>query len=147
VFDCYPGQTAAQGCNVVVQGTTLQSLDGKQTVRSPDLRYRIAGNYVIPLANLPFDFYAQAAWNWTDDQQARFNHDPVTVVTKYERLDVTLGLADKDGRYDVSFFGRNVTDDWREGTLVSAAIIAQPFFTAVRDQEAYYGIRGRYNFR
>ena len=146
VFDCYPGQTAAQGCNVVVQGTTLQSLKGKQTVRSPDLRYRIAGDYLVPLSSLPFDFYAQVAWNWTDDQQARFNQDPLTRVSAYERLDITLGIADKDGRYDISLFGKNVTDDWREGTLSSAGIIGRVFFTPVRDQEAYYGIRGRYNF-
>jgi iron complex outermembrane receptor protein len=146
VFDCYPGQTAEQGCNVVVDGTTLQSLDGKQTVRSPDLRYRIAGDYVIPLASMPFDFYAQLAWNWTDDQQARFNQDPLTRVSSYERLDMALGIAEKDGRYDISVFGKNLTDDWREGTLSSAGIIGRVFFTPVRDQEAYYGVRARFNF-
>lgn len=146
VFDCYPGQTAAQGCNVVVDGTTLQSLDGKQTVRSPDLSYRIAADYVVPLASMPFDFYAQLAWNWTDDQQARFNQDPLTRVSSYERLDMTLGIAAKNGKYDISVFGKNLTDDWREGSLSSAGIIGRVFFSPVRDQEAYYGVRARFNF-
>lgn len=81
-----------------------------------------------------------------DDQQARFNQDPLTRVSDYGRLDMTLVIAEKDGRYDVSLFSKHLTDDWRAGTLSSAGIIGHVFFTPVRDQEAYYGVRARFNF-
>lgn len=59
---------------------------------------------------------------------------------------MTLGIAKKDGRYDVSLFSKHLTDDWSAGTLNSAGIIGPVFSKPVRDQEAYYGVRARFNF-
>jgi iron complex outermembrane receptor protein len=146
---CWPGQTAAQGCTILgedgVAGGT--DVDGESGVQAPDWSYRASGRYDIPLTSMPFDLYAAAAYTWQDDIQYKLNQDPLLNQPSYGLLDITLGLEDKQGRYSVSLYGKNVTDEEFLLNWDSAeAVIGRKYGRISRQAQAYYGIQARYNF-
>lgn len=138
---CYPGQTAAQGCNAGVQ-----SIDGKQGLNTPDLKYNVAVNYAMDFDSLPFDAYWRLGYVWQDDVVFQLNHDPFSVQDSYGLLDMTLGLVDKQGRYEVSLYGKNLTDEEFYNNLQESRVIARTFGYSSRASERYYGVSVRVNF-
>lgn len=147
---CYPGQTEAQGCNInpgpdgVFRG---QSVDGKSAVQAPEWSYRASARYEMPLASMPFDLFGVASYTWQDDVQFKLTHDPLTKMDAYGLLDVTIGLQDKQGRYDVSIFGKNITDELFYLNMdATEVVIGRQYVRMSRQAEAYWGIQARYNF-
>ena len=122
-------------------------VDGESGVQAPDWSYRASGRYDIPLTSMPFDLYAAAAYTWQDDIQYKLNQDPLLNQPSYGLLDITLGLEDKQGRYSVSLYGKNVTDEEFLLNWDSAeAVIGRKYGRISRQAQAYYGIQARYNF-
>lgn len=146
LFDCYVNQTAALGCNVTVGTGTFQSLEGKTPVTAPDWKYRIAGYYFLPLADMPWDGYVNVSWNWQDRQQYDVSDDPNTLGKAYGLLDFAVGVESKSGRYNVELFGKNARNQWYPGSL-SATNQSQglALWQGARGQHSYFGMRVRVN--
>lgn len=147
-FACYGGQTAAEGCDVVLTpgSDPVQDLSGLQPVNAPDWRYRIAGYYSLLLADMPWDGYANASWTWQDEQVYEMTGDPMQIGKPYGLLDFTVGVEAKSGSYNVEIFGKNALDNWYPGTIGSTApLYAEQLFIATRGQHAYFGMRVRVN--
>ena len=148
---CYPGQPQGAGeCEFDNNndGTAdLQDLDGKSGVMAPDLAYRALVRYDIMFDTLPFDGFAQVSYTWQDDIQFRLTYDPMTEQDAYGLTDIVVGIEDRQGRYTVSVFGKNIGDEEFVNNLDSAdGVIGRVFGRVTRQARAYYGIRARYNF-
>ena len=147
-FACYSGQTDADGCNIVLApgSNPVQSLEGLQPVNAPDWRYRVAGYYSLPLADMPWDGYANMSYTWQDEQVYEMTGDPFQIGKPYGLLDFTLGMEAKSGRYLVEVFGKNALNNWYPGTIGSTSpLYAKQLFIATRGQHAYFGLRVRVN--
>jgi len=144
VFNCYSGQTADLGCNVVTVARTLQSLAGVQTDLSPKWKYRLEGNYNRSITD-SLDGYANLAWMYTSGMKFDTNQDPTIFLDGYGLLDFAVGVASKTGRYTVEVFGKNILDQWYPATLGDSRTFAIGYFGPSRGQEAYYGMRVRIN--
>ncbi|GAB3101638.1 TonB-dependent receptor [Aestuariicella hydrocarbonica] len=107
--ECYPGQTAAQGC---VGGQ--QDLSGKDMPFSPDLAVNLFARYDIALQSLPFNAYLQGAYHWQDEVQYNTNNDPKTIQDSYGLADLALGVESKDGMYSLQLFVKNAFDTFYE---------------------------------
>ena len=148
LFNCYIGQTAAQGCNVLVPGATpLQNLSGKTVNDSPRWKYRMAGNYEAQLPGLPIKAYAQLGWTYRSRVQYEFDQTPLTIFGGYGLLDATVGLSDNRDRYLLEFFGKNLTDKWHPASLQELGGVGLAVFTPARDADRYFGVRLQVNFR
>jgi iron complex outermembrane receptor protein len=149
LFHCYIGQTAAQGCNVLVPGSTtpLESLDGKPLNDSPRWKYRMAGNYEVQLPGIPIKAYAQLAWVYRSRVQYEFDQTPQTILGGYGLLDATVGLTDSSGRYLLEFFGKNLMDKWHPASLAEFSGIGLATFVPARDADRYFGARFQVNIR
>jgi len=144
LFNCYLGQTADLGCNVVTGATTLQSLVGRQTDLSPKWKYRLEGNYSQSITD-SLDGYANLAWMYQTGVQFDPGQDPNVFQDGYGLLDFAVGVASKTGRYTVEVFGKNILDQWYPASLESPPIFGTQLFNPIRGQEAYYGMRVRIN--
>jgi iron complex outermembrane recepter protein len=147
---CYPGQTEAQGCNInpdedgVFKG---QDVDGENGVQAPEWSYRASGRYDLPLSSMPFDLFGVVAYTWQDEMQFKLTQDPYTMQDSYGLMDITIGLQDKAGRYDVSIFGKNVTDEeFYLNMDATEVVIGRQYVRMSRQAQAYWGIQARYNF-
>jgi len=144
LFNCYVGQTADLGCNVVTGATTLQSLDGVRTDLSPKWKYRLEGNYNRSVTDR-LDGYVNLAWMYQTGVQFDTGQDPYTFMEGYGLLDFAVGVASKTGRYTVEIFGKNILNQWYPASLESGRIFGLQLYNPIRGQEAYYGMRVRIN--
>lgn len=146
--DCYPGQTFEQGCNVPsADGSFVQELDGTPTPNVPEWKYTLAANYDLPLKNMPFDGYGRLSYVWQDESQSGLKQDPLTRQEDYGILNLVLGITDNEGRFDVSLFGRNITDEFfsiQRGEIT--ALQAGYFQFTSRNAQAYWGVKANLYF-
>jgi iron complex outermembrane receptor protein len=145
---CYFGQTAAEGCIEVGPGQFAQDIYGRSGVNAPEVKYNVNGRYDLLMSSMPFDASATVSYTWTDDNSFQLLYDPsASYQDSYGTLDVTLGISDKQGRYTVALFGKNVLDENFVTYKYSDAgrnVAARG--TYGRGSFAYWGLRASYNF-
>ena len=81
IFDCYPGQTAALGCNIDRDGNGVnesQDLSGKPLALLPEWKLTLAARYETEFPGQDFSFYFRPALTWQDEVQYSINQDPRT---------------------------------------------------------------------
>ncbi|MCZ0942403.1 MAG: TonB-dependent receptor [Gammaproteobacteria bacterium] len=152
---CYDGQTLDTGCNVPVfddAGTLIaveQDVSGKQAPHTPELSYRLAARFDIPLANLPFDAFGDISFAWQDDTPLEYTHDPYQVQGSFETLDLSLGIRGKEERYEVSLFVRNATDErWSMSRSSVNTLSWRSNAEMVREAAGrFIGAKARWNFQ
>jgi iron complex outermembrane receptor protein len=147
---CYPGQTLAQGCSIDLTNDGIpesQDLEGNSGPVAPDLSYRLLARYDFFLNTMPFDAFAQVSYTWQDDIQYGLTYDPLTVQKAYGLTDIVAGIHDKEGRYEVSLFGKNIGDKEFFSALDAAnGTIGRLYARVPRQGQSYYGVRVKYNF-
>ena len=153
---CYPGQSAALGCVGGLDGPGLgdnvgsgglTDVAGTQAPNTPEFKFNLALDLDVPMNGMPFDGFANVAYTWQDDVHFTLNNDPLLAQEDYGLLDFTVGIMDKKGKYEISFFGKNVTDKFHVGAMRENIIgIARAFHRTPRAADAYFGGRIKYNF-
>ena len=150
--DCYPFQTAAEGCVPVdpndPNSPDAQDLSGKDLANSPDLKFNIAGDWTIPLDSLPFDGFVNFSYQWQDDVNFDLLQNPATVQDSYGIFNLSLGINDPDLRYRVTLFMNNVTDEKYVTSITSSGFYSAPVLSqqVPRGAERYAGLRLKFNF-
>lgn len=89
-----------------------QDLSGGELPYSPDWKFNIAANYVVPLDSQPVDIVLKANFRMQDDVQLSIDQDENQQQEAYEILDASIQLRDKDDRYSASLFVKNVFDEY-----------------------------------
>lgn len=90
----------------------VQDLSGGELPDSPDWKFTLAANYFMPLERWPFDLVFKANYRIQDDVQYRIEQDRFTIQESYDVLDFSVELKDKNERYSVNAFVKNVLDDF-----------------------------------
>jgi iron complex outermembrane receptor protein len=148
--ECFFGQTAAQGCNIdnSDDGTPdTQNIRGKTLPNTPDYKYNLAMQYDLPLADMPFDGYALLSYVYTDDLHYDVLQDVLQKQKGYDMLNLTLGFVDKEGRYEIQVFGKNILDDhYYADKGESFGALGRIHARTSRNAQAYWGARLKYNF-
>ena len=75
----------------------------------PEWQYTVAANYETEIANLGFLNF-RAAYQWLDDQFVDTLNSPSLALDSYGLLDASITYIDPSQRYELSLFGRNLTD-------------------------------------
>ena len=109
---CYYEQSAEQGCTLDRDGNGTpdhQDVTGSKSVGTPDLSYTVSGRYEWSLTS-SLNSYVLLNWNWRDDVQFTLENDPLTIQKAYGLADAVVGIEEINGRYEVSFFAKNLFD-------------------------------------
>lgn len=140
--NCYPGQTAAQGCTGTPQ---RQDLAGKRLPSAPEWKLNVGWDYDFALGSLPFDGLFSGSYVWQSEQNFSLNQDPQTAQDAYGILNLSAGIRHRDERYRITLFVNNVLD---KGYAVSGGNQFGNFgnnlatdFMPARDFSRYGGIR------
>jgi iron complex outermembrane recepter protein len=102
---CYPGQTAAQGC---VGGR--QDLSGERLVRAPEFVFNVGADYSLSLGAWKSDISVDATRSSSYDTSA--DNAPGGIQDAYWRLNASLHLSPADERFRLSLIGRNLTNSY-----------------------------------
>jgi iron complex outermembrane receptor protein len=82
---------------------------------TPENTFGFSTTYTIPIG--PGEFWAYASYRWRDEIETIANNDPLGHLDSIENVDFTVNYSWSDGRYRVSAYGRNITDE-RERTTI-----------------------------
>jgi iron complex outermembrane receptor protein len=142
---CYPLQTAAQGCT----GTPArQNLSGTTAIQAPKWKFNIGGDFSPALTS---DLRAVVQGNWQYQSSIYFQpRDPQTFQPAYSIVNVGLGVREEDRRWEVVAFVNNLFDKQYYGSLVNTAsnfglnVATQAVLP--RDFRRYAGVRASFNF-
>jgi iron complex outermembrane receptor protein len=103
---CYPGQTAEQGCTGGVQ-----DLAGKTLLRAPRLTYSLGADYEPHL--LPeWSTKLSAQASYSSSYQAATDYAPGGLQKSYWLLNAAVRVGPDSGRYELALIGRNLTDSY-----------------------------------
>ncbi|SLK01120.1 TonB-dependent receptor [Novosphingobium mathurense] len=140
---CYFGQTADQGCV-----NNAQDLSGGDLPNAPDFRMTAFVKQYVPMGDsLPFDTYVQSNMTYQTRVQYQLDQNPVTIQDGFAVVNAELGLEDKDGKYSLAFFVRNLFDKNFTGNIFSSSFNGGRVYQQVlRDADRYWGVRGSFSF-
>ena len=153
---CWSGQTIETGCNIDLNGNLITDpaaavqtdMDGANAPNTPELAYNIGISHIFPLENLSFDIHGSVNYVWQDEVSFPLNGDPLLVQDSYGLLNFSLSMIDKEDRYEVMLFGKNINDEeFVSGATESSGFIARKSIRLSRGAQSYYGVRLKYNFR
>jgi iron complex outermembrane receptor protein len=143
---CYPGQTAAQGCS----GTPArQNLAGFRPAQAPVWKLSLNGEYTPTLTStlqglVQFGYTYQSKFNFG------LNNDPETVQNAYGIANLALGVRSGEGHWEVAAFVNNLFDKLYYYNIADSfgnqgnAEAVQSYLP--RDMRRYGGVRASYNF-
>ncbi|WP_304217081.1 TonB-dependent receptor [Phenylobacterium aquaticum] len=147
VAQCYPRQTAAQGC---VGSPGRQNLAGKRPAQAPKIKLSADINYSHPLQGTNLDGVASATYSYQSKVNYALNQDPQTIQKGYGILNLTVGVKNPTKHYEVMAFVNNAFDEHYYANIFDqAGTYNSQLATQVilpRDFKRFAGIRAAYSF-
>ena len=143
---CYPGQTAALGC---VGTPTRQNLAGYRPAQAPLWKASLSGEYT-PTLTSSLQGLLQVAYTYQSQINFGLNNDPETIQKGYGITNLSLGVRDSAGRWEVAGFVNNLFDKQYFYNIANSfgnqgnAEAVQGYVP--RDFRRYGGVRASYNF-
>lgn len=148
--DCWTGQTS--GCVELLDsagmgtGRQAQDLGGEDLNNSPDLKFTVSAEYLLPFENLPFNGFFNLSYQWQDDVNFSLLGDPGSEQEAYGIANLSLGIVESaNERYTVTLFVNNLFDEDYVTSIANfgglwgnAPTYIQTF---PRDAERYAGIQ------
>jgi iron complex outermembrane receptor protein len=93
-----------------VNGDGIETDNSDRTPRNtPENTFGLTSTYTIPIG--PGDLMAYASYRWRDEIETIANNDSLGSLDSIDNLDVTLNYIWNDGRYRLTAYGRNITDE------------------------------------
>lgn len=122
--------------------------NGTQLPLAPIWKATVIADYTFELTKI--DIVPTLVYNYVDDQYADLNNPAALKLPSYSTWDLALAFMDKDDRYRLSLFARNLTDEsyavmaTSSGAAPTAA--GAPRLQIPREAEFYWGAEFRMNF-
>jgi iron complex outermembrane receptor protein len=117
VSNCYPGQTAAQGC--VATPKPHQDLAGATLSNAPKFVFTLNADYDFPIEQFDKVGFVHLTYHHTSSVLYNSNQDPNSIQKAYGILNASIGLEPTDGSYTLSLYVKNLLDQ-RYASFISA---------------------------
>ncbi len=114
VGQCYPGQTIAQGCNLLPSGGVFngQDYDGLRPPKAPEYAARLGVTYETPISSSGMLLRVSGDAGYTSSYNFSDALRPDAVQDEFWKLDTAIALISADERWTLSLIGRNLTDEY-----------------------------------
>jgi iron complex outermembrane receptor protein len=86
-----------------------QAYTGNRLPRSPKNKFNIGGQYEAPIGDLSAKL--RVDYSWVDDAFFEASNIPQQLWPSHENLDARLSIAGPDERWELSLWGKNLTDE------------------------------------
>lgn len=146
---CYFGQEAVNPDCVDPDGPTGpivpvgQDMSGNTLQFSPEWSGHLTLEHILPLGSL--ELRSALNVDYSDEYAIAADLDPRSIQDSFTRVGLRIALTDIEGRWDVAFIGRNLTDE-ETSTWANDTPLANGGFYHHIDRLRSYAIQARYNF-
>lgn len=116
-FDSFPNATALPAVVAAAQAAGVtpppQDLTGERNHFSPEWQISLSGEWRDDFGATGWGWFLRGEYQYVDDQNvgAETNQNPQSIQTGYSLVNGRLGLTGRDGQWELSVFGRNLTDE------------------------------------
>ncbi len=147
VAQCFPLQTAAQGCT----GTPArQRLTDRTPPQAPKWKLTMSAEYHHALGALPFEGVVSGNYAYQSRVNYSLNQDPFTIQPAYGVLNLSFGIRNPSQHWEVMGFVNNVTNEHYYSQIFnsSGTYNNMPAIQVInpRDFNRYAGLRASYSF-
>jgi iron complex outermembrane receptor protein len=147
---CFQNATATTPATVAGQAIVsnvpvVQNLTGVTMPNSPKLKFALSVEQKGPLTNT-LDFVFDGNYTWRSHAQMLVDQNPYGIQGSFGILNLSAGVADKNGRYTITAFVNNVfnrvyytdiEDFWSSPWGATSNVVGQP----ARDSKTFGGVR------
>lgn len=137
---CYPGQTADQGC---VAG--VQDLTGAPLQFAPEISGNLVAQWDQPIAS-DMEMRVRLSMFMTDDYVSDLKQDPSTLIPGYEKFDARIGFGPMDRKWELALIGRNLTDELVSSWRADVPGAGSNAHFALMDRTRQIAVQARYQF-
>lgn len=127
-----------------------KDVSGEHTTYSPEWKLVLGGRYVKAIPGTGIDGFVQLNYRWQSETQYDPNQNPLTLQDAYGVADLSFGVEDQSGRYKVSFFIKNLTDQQYVSNLAAFADTTGTGASVIqfvpKSADRYFGGSVRVNF-
>ncbi|MDH4039129.1 MAG: TonB-dependent receptor [Gammaproteobacteria bacterium] len=145
---CAPAQRVDPTGECALYG--YHDVRGEGMPYSPKYKFSLSSRYLVPL-DMSFDVALTGTYRWQDDVLYSIDQDKNKIQEAYGVLDLSIGLVDDAGRYEISVYVNNALDEnyasaILQNNIFSAAVTgALPYDQYLtRDSERRVGLELRY---
>lgn len=145
---CSPAQRVDPAGECAIFG--YQDVRGEGMPYSPEFKFTLSTRYMVPL-DMSFDLALGANYRWQDDVLYAIDQDENKEQESFGVLDLSIGLMDDGGRYEVNLYVDNVLDEDYASAILTNNIFNSAATGALaydqylsRDAERRVGIEMRY---
>ncbi len=137
-FNLPPGGNPSQ---VIPSGTPLGY--------APKWKGSLAADYRLELGGA-FDLLFGLQGSYQSEQLSLFDANPIVreagIIDGYALVDASIGIADKDDRYRVTLFARNLFDQSFAAAIANGGPAGSYLYRIPREADRHFGITARVNF-
>ena len=116
----------------------VQDLKGQTGVYTPEFSGSIYADYTVAITD-SLNLMIGAELNHVDEFYLQPDLDKVELAEATDKIDVRLGLAAKDGQWELILFGRNITDEQTRGFGTDLPLIPGAHFAFVGSGKEWGG--------
>ena len=113
---------------------------GQTGVYTPEFSGSIYADYTVAITD-SLNLMIGAELNHVDEFYLQPDLDKVELAEATDKIDVRLGLAAKDGQWELILFGRNITDEQTRGFGTDLPLIPGAHFAFVGSGKEWGGAR------
>ncbi|WP_229493789.1 TonB-dependent receptor [Massilia arenae] len=147
--NCYPGQTAAEGC-ILIGGVPLQDLSGKRLSNAPRTKLNLGATYNFPIGESGYSGIA----NINGQYQSSVNYDlaanPLADQKGYGTVNGSIAFFNPSQNVKLTFYVNNLFDKSyasfvgdNYNVFGNVHVLTQ---TLPRNSDRYFGVRMKYDF-
>jgi len=143
---CYPGQTAAQGCT---GSPSRQNLTGFRPAQAPEWKASFNADFT-PHLTQSLDGIVQLAYSYQSKINFSISQDPQTAQPGYGIVNLSAGIRQPDRKWEVVAFVNNLFNKHYFSNMADSfgnqgsALATQSYLP--RDFRRYAGVRASYKF-
>ncbi len=147
--------TFSLGCNSVQNATGTcpnydptgkgvkgaQNADGLRVSKSPEWKYTVGANYDDKFGNSDIGYFGQLTYTFTTSIFHAADNNLLALEPSHGQLNASVGVTGPNDRWEVSLFGKNLTNEFYYSSLVVGPPVGLPVGYLPRDFRIYGGLR------
>jgi iron complex outermembrane recepter protein len=143
-YDSYEGAPCTVYQTAATVGECTQDLSGERGPNAPEWSGTVYASYERPIGqNLLFGFKVDASYK--DEYFLDGDLDPNSLQESYVKVNGRIGVSSADDTWELSLYGRNLTDETTYSFVVDAPLSAG-IYGAWAEEPRIVGLQARYNF-
>ena len=126
-------------------GATQAVRPGSPLALSPKQKGTLGADYRLE-SSLPVVVYLNGQYSYTSEQFSDLGQNPLLRIDSYSLLDASIGFSDKQDRYRVTLFGKNLTDESFASLITPGGPGGALRYLIPREADRYFGVSLRAKF-